>query len=115
MTILFVFLSSYIYLDFPLPNRATNINPESSDKVPFSSALSIEFVVASLKGDDSSWLAKYIPQWNANIYVANDQTAPLTVSKNKGREANIYLTYVLLALEHHVLLNHQSDPSSSAI
>ena len=50
-----------------------------------------ELVVASLKGDDTSWLHTYLSDWKANVYVVNDQTAALTVELNKGREAMVYL------------------------
>jgi len=52
----------------------------------------VELVVASLKGDDTSWLPEYLPQWKANVYIVNDQSANLTVPKNKGREGMVYLT-----------------------
>ena len=55
-----------------------------------------ELVVASLKGDDTSWMQEYLPDWKANIYIVNDATAELTVPKNKGREAMVYLTWVVL-------------------
>lgn len=50
-------------------------------------------VVATLKGDDTSWIQKRLkPEWGTSIYVANDRRAKLTVPINKGREAMIYLT-----------------------
>jgi hypothetical protein len=53
-----------------------------------------ELVVASLKGDDTGWLDDYFADWKKNVYVVNDQSAPLTVPINKGREAMPFLTYV---------------------
>lgn len=52
-----------------------------------------ELVVASLSGDDTSWLHEYFDGWRKNVYVVNDVTAPLTVAVNKGREAMPFLTY----------------------
>lgn len=52
-----------------------------------------ELVVASLVGDDTSWLDEPFSDWKTNIYVVNDPNAFLTVPKNKGREAMVYLTY----------------------
>ena len=52
-----------------------------------------ELVVASLVGDDTSWLDEPFSDWKTNIYVVNDPNASLTVPKNKGREAMVYLTY----------------------
>jgi len=49
-------------------------------------------VVASLAGDDVSWLQGILSDWEKNIYVADNLTAPLSPPKNKGRESMIYLT-----------------------
>jgi hypothetical protein len=54
-----------------------------------------ELVVASLAGDDTSWLDEFFDGWRKNVYVVNDAAAPLTVAVNKGREAMPFLTYVL--------------------
>lgn len=48
-----------------------------------------ELVVASVKGEDVSWIAEHVKDWKRNIYVANDPRAPLTVPKNKGRESMV--------------------------
>lgn len=52
-----------------------------------------ELVVASLKGDDVSWLYDNITEWTKSIYVVDDPSAKLTVPINKGRESMVYLTY----------------------
>jgi hypothetical protein len=49
-------------------------------------------VVASMKSDDTSWLLEYFPDWTKSIYVVDDKHAPLTVTRNKGRESMVYLT-----------------------
>jgi hypothetical protein len=49
-------------------------------------------VVASMKSDDTSWLTEYFPDWPKSIYVVDDKHAPLTVTRNKGRESMVYLT-----------------------
>jgi hypothetical protein len=49
-------------------------------------------IVASMKNDDTTWLAEYFPDWSRSIYVVDDKKAPLTVAKNKGRESMVYLT-----------------------
>lgn len=51
-----------------------------------------ELVVASMKRDDTSWLAEHLPDWTRSIYVVDDRHAPLTVARNKGRESMVYLT-----------------------
>lgn len=58
-----------------------------------------DLVVASMKGDDTSWLYEHFPTWHKSIYVVNDETAKLTVEKNKGRESMVYLTYDPLPLD----------------
>lgn len=55
----------------------------------------LELVVASVKSEDTSWFHTYLPDWHKNIYVADDSDAPLTVPRNKGREAMVYLTYMI--------------------
>jgi Protein of unknown function (DUF3431) len=49
-------------------------------------------VVATLDGDDTSWIRKRLHGWGTSIYVANNPDAALTVPVNKGREAQVYLT-----------------------
>ena len=48
-----------------------------------------------MKGEDTSWLGEYFPDWQANVYVMNERSADLTVAKNKGRESMAYLTYLI--------------------
>ncbi|KAF2729848.1 hypothetical protein EJ04DRAFT_537609 [Polyplosphaeria fusca] len=48
-----------------------------------------------MKGDDTSWLDQHFASWKKNIYTVNDPSAPLTVPKNKGREAMPFLTYII--------------------
>ena len=67
--------------------------PVPWDTSPKSSRPGKELVVASLKGDDVSWLYDNITEWTKNIYVVNDPSAKLTVPINKGRESMVYLTY----------------------
>ncbi|OAX83515.1 hypothetical protein ACJ72_02130 [Emergomyces africanus] len=54
-----------------------------------------ELVVASMSTADTSWLIENLPEWKLNIYVVDDPDARLTVPKNKGREAMVYLTYII--------------------
>lgn len=69
-----------------LPPHATQQTPKPGE---------VEMVVASMSKDDVSWLAKYLPGMHTNIYVADDPKAALTVPKNKGHEAMVYLTYII--------------------
>ncbi|KAB5528817.1 hypothetical protein GE09DRAFT_1148528 [Coniochaeta sp. 2T2.1] len=54
-----------------------------------------ELVVAKQEREDTTWIDKYLPDWHSNIYVVDDPKAKLTVPTNKGREAMIYLTYLI--------------------
>ena len=96
MAVIFILLLSYVYFDLPIPTKiATSISPQipdSSDSASKTDGPHVEFVVASMKDDDTSWFKEYIPQWKANIYAVDDPSAPLTVPENKGREAMVYLT-----------------------
>lgn len=50
-------------------------------------------VVSSQKKDDTSWIDKFLPDWEYVRYVT-DQPGEYTVPKNKGNEAMVYLTFV---------------------
>ncbi|OCK80577.1 hypothetical protein K432DRAFT_392938 [Lepidopterella palustris CBS 459.81] len=52
-------------------------------------------VVASQRTEDPSWLFTNFPDWEKNIYAVDNQSAPLTVPQNKGRESMVYLTYII--------------------
>lgn len=49
-------------------------------------------MIASVKSDDTSWVAAHLPEWRARIYVADDPDAEFTVRENKGHESMVYLT-----------------------
>ncbi|KAH8724088.1 hypothetical protein GQ44DRAFT_740542 [Phaeosphaeriaceae sp. PMI808] len=66
-------------------------------------------VVASQASENVTWLDKYFPQWEKNIYHVDDPNSRLTVPKNKGRESMVYLTYIIEhydELPHNVLFIH---------
>ena len=83
----FIFITLFVII-----YRTSSKHEPSSLLVPQKPAFRKEFVVASLKQDDTSWLQEHFSDWKANIYVVNDQAAQLTVPVNKGREAMVYLT-----------------------
>ncbi|KAI0487755.1 hypothetical protein F4859DRAFT_510323 [Xylaria cf. heliscus] len=71
----------------------------------------LELVVASVQAEDTSWFHTHLPDWHKNIYIADDPHAPLTVPRNKGREAMVYLTYLIDRyddLPQNVLFVHAS-------
>jgi hypothetical protein len=78
--ILFVFLRPSFY--FQHPGLVT------SEKRPIPKT----FVVASVEKDDTSWLHEYLPEWEVSRYIVDKPSANLTVPKNKGQEAMVFLT-----------------------
>lgn len=52
----------------------------------------VEMVIATQHKENITWLHDYLQDWKKNIYVVDDDAADLTVPKNKGREAMVYLT-----------------------
>jgi Protein of unknown function (DUF3431) len=52
-------------------------------------------VMAKLRHEDTSWVEKELPQWQRAIYTVDDPEAPLHTERNKGHEANAYLTYLI--------------------
>ncbi|GAB7354784.1 hypothetical protein MBLNU459_g5181t2 [Dothideomycetes sp. NU459] len=55
----------------------------------------VTLVVARRKAENSAWLASQRPEWEKVFYTVDDPNAKLTVPKNKGREAMVYLTYII--------------------
>ncbi|KAF7586235.1 hypothetical protein BBP40_009203, partial [Aspergillus hancockii] len=52
-------------------------------------------VVGKTKEEDTDWVVKELPNWLHAIYVVDSPEAPLHVAKNKGKEANVYLQYII--------------------
>lgn len=62
---------------------------------PFKTPPPAEIVVASLKSEDTSWVHQYLAGWFRSVYVVDDPSAELTVPRNKGREAMVYLSHII--------------------
>ncbi|KAK8039443.1 hypothetical protein PG993_007854 [Apiospora rasikravindrae] len=57
---------------------------------------SVDIVAASLQTDNTAWFHRHLPlSWRKHIYTVDDSRASLTVPKNKGREAMVYLTHIV--------------------
>ncbi|EYE90732.1 DUF3431 domain-containing protein [Aspergillus ruber CBS 135680] len=67
-------------------NGTASATPEKPDRV---------VVVGKLKHENTDWVIEDLDDWQHAIYTVDDPTAPLTVPKNKGHEANAYLQYIL--------------------
>ncbi|MCJ1436600.1 hypothetical protein MMC27_005980 [Xylographa pallens] len=52
-------------------------------------------VMGKLEAEDTSWVARDLPDWDNAVYVVDNTSAPLHTPVNKGREAMAYLTYVI--------------------
>ncbi|KAE8383780.1 hypothetical protein BDV26DRAFT_277024 [Aspergillus bertholletiae] len=52
-------------------------------------------VVGKMQGEDTDWVINELPNWQSAIYAVDDPEAPLRVAKNKGKEANVYLQYII--------------------
>ena len=87
--ILLILLGLHFHLQLGWPYSSSSSQPI---KNPPAAAAGI--VVASLRGEDTSWVHRHLPGWSRSVYVVDDSSAEFTVPKNKGREAMVYLTYV---------------------
>ncbi|KAE8334824.1 hypothetical protein BDV24DRAFT_169818 [Aspergillus arachidicola] len=52
-------------------------------------------VVGKTKKDDTEWVVNDLADWQHAIYAVDDPEALLRVAKNKGKEANVYLQYII--------------------
>ncbi|KAI1759227.1 hypothetical protein GGR53DRAFT_471556 [Hypoxylon sp. FL1150] len=55
----------------------------------------VELVIASTTKENPSWAYRHFSHWNPQVYVTDNQSATLTVPRNKGHEAMVYLTYII--------------------
>ncbi|RHZ54499.1 DUF3431 domain-containing protein [Aspergillus thermomutatus] len=91
----------------PTKSVARARRPAITDLVPVQTPASAQWMVdekfrrdgvivmGRLKSEDTSWVAEDLPEWQRAIYTVDDPHAPLRVKKNKGREANVYLQYII--------------------
>lgn len=68
-------------------SSAANSVTSGTNNIPRNS-----FVVASKKGDDTTWIDQHLSDWNLVRYMVDDHEAQYTVPENKGRESMVYLT-----------------------
>lgn len=52
----------------------------------------LELVVAATKGENTTWINEYLPDWRTKVYIVDDPQANFTVPQNKGHEAMVILT-----------------------
>ncbi|QSS53829.1 hypothetical protein I7I53_01211 [Histoplasma capsulatum var. duboisii H88] len=61
----------------------------------------VAVVVAGLRSSNTKWLSDAFPHWDKHIYIADDELSRLRIPKNKGREAMVYLTYMVDHYDDH--------------
>lgn len=77
------------------PHHSSNSDSQAPGSNP---NLTVTLVVARLRKDDTSWLARELPGFSTAIYTLDDDAAaagPLAVPANKGHEVMAYLTYII--------------------
>ncbi|EED11420.1 conserved hypothetical protein [Talaromyces stipitatus ATCC 10500] len=52
-------------------------------------------VTPQMQKEDTSWIATELPDWDSAIYMVEDPTAEHHPPMNKGREAMVYLSYII--------------------
>ncbi|KAL9108655.1 MAG: hypothetical protein Q9227_006601 [Pyrenula ochraceoflavens] len=52
-------------------------------------------VVAHTRDHDVSWMDRGLPDLDKTLYVVDDRNATNQIPRNKGREAMVYLTYII--------------------
>ncbi|KAI4747583.1 hypothetical protein E4T50_02112 [Aureobasidium sp. EXF-12298] len=69
-------------------------SPIEATTASSSNALDQIVVMGTTNSEDTSWVEK-LPLWQNAVYSVDNDTWPLHTSRNKGREANVYLTYIV--------------------
>lgn len=92
-TLTFLLLTSF----FALFTCNNNVLPQQPTPKTPSHPAEIEkiVVVASQKEDDTSWLQQRLPSWPVARYIVDDEYAEFQVPINKGKEAMVYLTFLI--------------------
>ncbi|XP_014559268.1 hypothetical protein COCVIDRAFT_92483 [Bipolaris victoriae FI3] len=77
----------------------TNWNPKPVFKpgspMPPGHNYTSTLIIAKTKKEDIGWLLEKVPEQDRAVYVADDPTAPLHPTKNKGHEVMIYLSWII--------------------
>ena len=81
------------YGDISVFNRSVVFKPGVAK--PASEPYTKTVVMGRLKSDDISWVYSELPEFNKSIYTVDDDNSEPRVPKNKGREAMVYLTYII--------------------
>ncbi|KAI1329684.1 hypothetical protein F5Y16DRAFT_364998 [Xylariaceae sp. FL0255] len=92
--LIFVLILSFFFSHFRLHKDSSNSLNDVNSVEQLSRE--VDLVVASLSTENSAWVDKFLPQsWTKRVYVVDDSSAELQAPQNKGREAMVYLTYII--------------------
>jgi hypothetical protein len=72
-----------------------NLPFEFSYPKPPGSNYTRTLVIGHTKHESINWISEVLPDIHVAAYVVDNQQAPLHPPKNKGREAMVYLTYII--------------------
>ncbi|KKZ67166.1 hypothetical protein EMCG_07147 [[Emmonsia] crescens] len=89
-TLLFVLLVFYFLRNSDGAYEQARLKP-----LPNGHDQQVAAVVAGLRTSNTKWLRKTFPHWDLHIYIADDDSSQPRIPKNKGREAMVYLTYII--------------------
>lgn len=88
----------FLFISNTKPSRPTTALRGSSQGIlrpSVSKPPEVALVIASLKHENTTWMNDALLDWSKSIYFVDDPDASLTTPLNKGREAMVYLTYVI--------------------
>ncbi|KAJ5948036.1 hypothetical protein N7466_001051 [Penicillium verhagenii] len=69
--------------------------PESTPKPPVPKLTDRIVVLGRMSWEDSDWLEEELPEWPNAVYVIDDPESEYHVAENKGKESNVYLTWII--------------------
>ncbi|KAJ5795328.1 hypothetical protein N7457_001927 [Penicillium paradoxum] len=52
-------------------------------------------ILGKMSYENTDWLEDGLPEWQHAVYTVDNPEAPLSVERNKGKESNAYLQYIL--------------------
>ncbi|KAJ6110860.1 hypothetical protein N7486_003095 [Penicillium sp. IBT 16267x] len=95
-----LFLDDYLdILDYDLGGRHGHNQPppkpKSTPKPPVPKLTDRIIVLGRMSYENSDWLEEEMPEWPNAVYVVDDPESEYHVAENKGKESNVYLTYIM--------------------
>ncbi|KAJ5673302.1 hypothetical protein N7507_002429 [Penicillium longicatenatum] len=95
-----IFLDNYLdTLDYDIGSRHGHNQPppkpKATPKPPVPKLTDRIVVLGRMSWEDSDWLEEELPEWPNAVYVVDDPESEYHVAENKGKESNVYLTYIM--------------------